>query len=141
MLIGTYYNKIDEKGRLRMPLKLKDGLGSGYYITKGDSGCLYAMSKAAFDALFEKIQSTHFSDSQTKKMTRLFYSSAYLAEEDNQGRFLLPQTLREFADITKDVVIIGAGERAEIWSEKNWSDYNQGGDIDSLFEGLSKYDL
>ena len=141
MLIGTYNNKIDEKGRLRMPPKLKDELGTGYYITKGDSNCLYAMSKSAFEQLFQKLQSVNFSDNQSKKMMRIFFSSAFLVEEDNQGRVLLPVNLREYAGIKKDVVVIGAGERVELWSEENWNAYNEDGDFDSLIEGLSKYDL
>ena len=124
-----------------MPPKLKEELGSGYYITKGDSNCLYAMSRQSFEALFQKLQTISFSDNQSKKMMRLFYSSAFLVEEDNQGRFILPLNLREFAGITKDVIIIGAGERVEIWSEQNWKEYNEDGDFDSLFEGLAKYNL
>jgi len=141
MLIGTFYNKIDEKGRLRMPAKLKDGLGGGYFLTRGDSGCLYGMSRETFEKLAEKLQTISFSDNEAKKMTRLLYSSAHLAEEDNQGRFLLPQNLREFAGITKEAVIIGNGDRVEIWSGENWKNYSESGDYDSLIAGLAKYDL
>ncbi len=141
MFIGTYFNKIDEKGRLRMPAKFKEELGCTYFISKGDSGCLYVLSKPAFEQLTEKFRSINFSDNESKKFQRAFFSSADSVEEDNQGRFLVPQMLREYAGINKEVVVIGSGDRVEIWSQENWKKYNEDEDFDGLISGLSKYEF
>ena len=141
MFIGTYYNKIDEKGRLRMPPKFKEELGCNYFISKGDHGCLYILSKSAFEELSRKIRAINFSDNDSKKFQRAFFSSADSVEEDNQGRFLIPQSLREYAAIAKEAVVIGSGDRIEIWSQENWDRYNAETDFDDLISGLAKYDF
>lgn len=141
MLIGTYNNKIDEKGRLRMPPKLKEELGPGYYVTRGDSNCLYAMSRDRFSMLSSKLDAITLTDPVAQKFKRQFYSTVLAVEEDNQGRFLLSPALRALAGITKDVVIIGAGDRVEIWSEERWKEYNESGDFDSFMSELAKYEI
>ena len=76
-----------------------------------------------------------------QKFKRQFYSTVLAVEEDNQGRFLLSPTLRALAGITKEVVIIGAGDRVEIWSEERWKEYNESGDFDSFMSELAKYEI
>lgn len=141
MFIGEFRNKIDEKGRLRIPPKLKEDLGTVYYVTKGDNHCLYVLTKESFEELFEKLKSVHLADVEGRNIFRFFFSSAMKAEEDGQGRILLSQSLREHAGLTRDVVIIGAGDRVEIWDEGNWNKTNDEGDFDSYLRSLSKYEI
>ena len=123
MLIGTYRHSVDAKKRMRMPSKFKAELGANFVITKGNSGNLFVFSNEQFSALYEKMVSLPLFDEEAQKPIRKFLSSAFEAEEDNQGRFLLPANLREFAGITKDVVFVGVGNRAELWSEDSWNKY------------------
>lgn len=141
MFFGEYYNKIDEKGRLRMPPKLKEELGGKYLVTKGGNGCLFVFSSKTVEKLEEKLNSIPISDTEAQKPLRMLFSASYMVEEDNQGRFLLPPKLREFANLGSETVIIGAGTRVEIWNSENWAKYNNCGDFDSMFSGLSKFGI
>lgn len=139
MLGGTFQNKIDEKGRLRMPPKLKEDLKSGYYITKGDNNCLFVIGSEEFNQLLAKFKANiNLLDAEAQKAQRLFFSSSYQVEEDNQGRFRLEKDLLEYSKITKNVTIIGAGDRVEIWSEENWKKYNDKVDYTAQLSNLSK---
>jgi len=139
MLSGTYINKIDEKGRIRMPPKFKEILKSGYYVTKGDNNCLFVLSAEEFNALLTKFKSNiNLMDSDAQKAQRLFFSNSYQAEEDNQGRVRLEKDLLEYSKIVKDVTIIGAGDRVEIWSAENWKKYNENVNYSAQLNNLSK---
>jgi len=142
MLSGEYKHSCDEKFRLRLPSKFKKELGEGYAVTRGNDGCLFVFSAAELKTLLEKTEKIPMFDSALQKPLRMLYSSAYEAEEDNQGRFLLPQSLREFAGIKKDVYFIGVGSRAEIWSSERWESYkatNQ--NFDSVLSELGKFGI
>lgn len=137
MLIGTYKHSIDEKKRMRVPAKLKTELGSGFIITKGSDNCLFAFTKEDFEeSVVSKIKNVAMFDSANQKSLRLLLASAFEAEEDNQGRILVPQELRDYAKIKKQIVFIGAGNRVEIWAEEVWQDYATG-DFDSLSSDLA----
>lgn len=139
MLGGTFQNKIDEKGRLRMPPRLKEALKPGYYITKGDNNCLFVIGNEEFNQLLVKFKTNiNLLDAEAQKAQRLFFSSSYQVEEDNQGRFRLEKDLLEYSKIIKNVTIIGAGDRVEIWSEENWKKYNDGVDYTSQLGNISK---
>lgn len=139
MFFGEYYNKIDEKGRLRMPPKLKEELGNKYLVTKGGNGCLFVFSSKTVEKLEEKLNSIPLSDIEAQKPLRMLFSASFMVEEDNQGRFLLPPKLREFAGLVNETVIIGAGTRVEIWNSEKWSHYNTCEDFDSMLSNLSKF--
>lgn len=139
MFFGEYYNKVDEKGRLRMPPKLKEELGNKYLITKGSSGCLFVLSNNTVKKLEEKLSSIPLSDVEAQKSMRMLFSSSFMVEEDNQGRFLIPPKLREFADLKNEVAIVGTGTRIEIWNIDKWNSYNTQEDFDVLLSQLSKF--
>jgi len=143
MFLGEYEHQTDEKSRLRMPAKFKKELGKTYYVTKGTNGCLFVFSPANLEELLtDKLKEASLFDSAVQKPIRLFLSSAYEVEEDNQGRFLLPKVLREFASINKNVVFIGVGTHIEIWSEKSWKDYKTSEEnFDKTLEGLKNYGI
>lgn len=131
MLLGEYRHQIDEKGRVRIPAKLKEQLGQNPFITRGTNGCLFVYSKEEADKVFfEKFKDNDFADSEKSRPLRLLTSSAIFADEDKQGRILLPQHLIKHAKIVKNIVTIGAFNRVEIWSEENWDAYTEGGDND-----------
>ena len=142
MLNGEYFHQCDQKFRLRLPAKLKKEFSDGCYITKGNDGCLFIFSAKQFDSLMQKLDSLPLFDSKAQRPLRMLLSSAFEVEEDNQGRFLLPQSLREFASIKKDVVFIGVGNRAELWDKDKWTEYNNSlGDFDSCLKELGGYGI
>lgn len=126
MLIGTYRHQIDEKFRMRMPSKFKTELGEGFIITKGNDNCLYAFSSSQFSELYNKFNNLPIFDSAVQKPVRMVLASAFESEEDKQGRILLSKELRDYARITKNIVVIGSGNRVEIWAEEEWDAYSSG---------------
>ena len=111
---------------MRMPAKFKAELGDGFIVTKGNDNCLYAFSNASFTELYGKLANLPIFDAEAQKPVRMLLSSAFETEEDNQGRILIAKELRDYANIVKDIVFIGAGNRVEIWAEEAWNAYNSG---------------
>ena len=141
MLFGEYEHQLDEKNRLRLPAKLKNKLGDKYIITKGTNGCLFVFSQDSINEIInEKLKSVPISDIKAQKSVRMLFSSGYEAEEDNQGRLILPANLREFAGLGKDIVSIGVGNRMEIWDKDRWTEYQKSSqDFDQVLMELSQY--
>jgi len=127
-LCGEHAHQIDEKGRIRIPVKLKEALGPNPVIMRGIDGCLfmYSQERAAevFARRFDKADN-EFSDPDTVKAKRLMFASALQVEEDKQGRVTLSDNLIKYAGIKKNIVSIGAMDRVEIWSEENWLKYSE----------------
>lgn len=120
MLIGTYRHSIDSKKRMRIPSKFKNELGNNCIITKGTGTNLMIFSGDGFQNLYEKMTNVSIFDEEAQKPVRKFLSSAFEAEEDGQGRILLPKELALYAGITKNIVFVGVGSRVEIWAEEIW---------------------
>ena len=138
MLIGTYRHSVDAKKRMRMPSKFKAELGANFVITKGSNGQLFVFSNAQFSALYEKMVNLPLFDEEAQKPIRKFLSSAFEAEEDNQGRVLLPKELVGFASIEKNIVFVGVGNRVEIWAEDAWNKADEDDD-ENNFSVLAKF--
>ena len=117
-MTGTYEHNIDAKGRLAIPSKLRDELGSTFYLAMGVDACLAVYPQSTWDRFTEKFASLPMS--QSKKMRSLFANAAR-CELDSQGRIVIPQKLKKYAGIEKDVVIIGVHDRAEIWAVEKWA--------------------
>ena len=146
MLFGEYHQQTDEKGRVRIPAKLKPFLGENITITRGTNGCLFLFSNEQWnDKLASKLADVPMSDLAVQRSLRAFFSGANSLETDNQGRSLLPKTLRENANIKKDIVFIGVGNRTELWAKEVYEDYLDGKvdekstNYDNLFAELNKY--
>ena len=139
MFIGTYRHQTDEKSRLRMPSKFKDSLGEGFIVAKGTNGCLFAFSNEEFEVLYKKLENVSMFDIEAQKPVRALLSSAFVTETDKQGRILLPQELRNYAKIVKNIVTIGVGNRVEIWAEEVFNEYNTEESYDSAAASLAKY--
>ena len=124
MLIGEFEHSLDAKGRLIMPAKLRESIGENFVVTKGLDGCLFAFSITEWANFEEKLKSLPLSNRNSREFTRFFLSGATECEIDKQGRFLIPNNLREAAGLIKEVVIIGVGTRIEIWDKEKWNHYN-----------------
>ena len=133
--MGTYQHNIDSKVRVIMPAKFREELGCVFYITRGLDNCLSVLSKSDWDSLGEKLRG--LPSSQTKDIQRFLFSGAAELEPDKQGRVLIPQPLRDYAGLTKDVVIIGTGLKAEIWDLDRWNEYNNKVTEDNMFDLMS----
>lgn len=132
---GEYIHTIDSKGRLIIPAKLRPELGDNFVITKGLDGCIFAYPQKEWNVLEEKIKTLPLSKS--RELQRFFFSSACDCSLDTQGRILISATLRKFANITKDVTVIGVSNRAEIWDSENWNKYNNNiTDIEKAMEDI-----
>ena len=125
MFIGEYEHSVDAKGRLIMPAKLREGLDEVFMITKGLDGCLFAYSKTEWQVFEDKLKGLPLTDKNARDFTRFFLAGAAECEFDKQGRFLIAGNLREFAGMTKEVVIIGVNTRIEIWSKDKWISYSK----------------
>ena len=124
-LKGEYSHNIDLKGRLIIPAKLRDGLGEHFVITKGMENCLYVYPEAEWNAFEEKLNALPTTtDKNARKFAYFFQGSATDGELDKQGRTLIPAVLRDYAMLSKEVVFIGMGKRAEIWDKARWDAKN-----------------
>lgn len=122
MFLGEYRHSIDVKGRIIIPSKLRDGLGSDFIITRGLDGCLFIYPKCEWDNIINKYK--EIPDTKNKRQfMRIFLSGATICEYDKQGRINIPTPLIEFADLKKDCIIIGVDERLEVWSKERWEDF------------------
>ena len=122
MLIGEYEHSLDTKGRLIMPVKLREDIGEKFVITKGLDGCLFVFSLDEWQIFEAKLKNLPISNKDARQFSRFFFSGAIDSELDKQGRFLINNNLREFAELKKDVIIVGMNSRVEIWSKENWNE-------------------
>lgn len=139
MLIGEYEHSLDVKGRLIMPAKLRTDMGEKFIITKGLDGCLFVFSQIEWSNFESKLKELPLTNKNARDFVRFFLSGATECEIDKQGRFLLVNTLREYAEITKEVIIIGVGTRLEIWNKDKWKKYNSNENIsaDTIAENMT----
>lgn len=139
MLIGEYEHSLDAKGRIIMPAKLRTDIGEKFIITKGLDGCLFVFSQNEWSNFEGKLKELPLTNKNARDFVRFFLSGATECEIDKQGRFLLVNTLRTYADITKEVIIIGVGTRLEIWNKEKWKKYNSDENIsaDSIAENMT----
>ena len=116
-MIGQYQHNIDAQGRLFIPAKFREELGDAFYVTIGLDGCLSVYSDAKWADLTEKFDALPLSKARSM---RVLFANAAKCELDSQGRIVIPQKLRKYAGLEKDVVILGVHDRAEIWSAETW---------------------
>lgn len=124
MFFGRYFHQIDQKGRMRLPAKLRQDMGDKIHVIQGSPKCLFVFSDDEFNAFATKLLEVSVFDERKQRSVRQMLTSGVVIEEDNQGRFLLPQYLREFAGLKKDIVFAGVGKRVELWSQERWDEYN-----------------
>ncbi len=141
MFKGEYHHSIDTKGRLTIPVKLREALGETFVVTKGLDGCLFAFDAQGWSSFEEKLRALPLDNADARQLSRFFLAGAVDAEFDKQGRILLPATLLSYAAITKDAVVAGVGLRAEIWSDSRWEAASAFEDIEDIAAKMSSYGL
>ncbi|MBS3933928.1 MAG: division/cell wall cluster transcriptional repressor MraZ [Truepera sp.] len=120
MPFGEFQYAVDDKGRVIVPPPFREFVDDGMVLTRGMEGCLYIFPLAAWRRIEERLTELPLTDAEARNFVRFFYSGAAKAKIDNAGRITLPATLRTFADLDTNVVIAGAPNRLEIWSEARW---------------------
>ena len=120
MFLGEHHHSIDPKGRLIIPAKFRPGLAAGVVVTRGLDGCLLGYPPSEWEHLTQKINSLPLTQRDARDFSRLMYSAATFCEPDGQGRILLPPSLREYADLDNETVIVGTHTRFEIWNPERW---------------------
>ncbi|NLO88978.1 MAG: division/cell wall cluster transcriptional repressor MraZ [Clostridia bacterium] len=125
MFMGEYEHTLDAKGRLIIPAKFREELGERFVVTKGLDNCLFLYPMDQWKQIEQKLCSLPFTRSDARAFARFFLSGACECEVDKQGRVLLPVNLRRYAELDKEVVIIGVLTRLEIWNKEIWEKYSQ----------------
>lgn len=139
MLLGEYNHNIDDKGRVSVPAKFREDLGISFIVTKGLDNCLFAYSKEEWTKFEEKLKSLPLTNPNARNFIRFFFSGATECEIDKQGRINIPQSLREYAELGREVSIIGVSTRVEIWNREKWNNYTspENMDVDEIAKQMS----
>ncbi len=123
MFMGEYQHSLDTKGRLIIPAKFREDLGTGAVMTRGLDNCLFLFPQSEWKTLEEKLKTLPLTKADARQFVRFFFSGATECGLDKQGRIIVPPTLREYGEIDKDVTVIGVSNRVEIWSKERWQAY------------------
>jgi MraZ protein len=127
MFYGEFAHSIDRKGRIILPAKFRDAAKAHFiekfFVTRGLDKCLFMLSEEEWRSQESKLKSISFTKQQSRTFNRLFFSGAVEVVFDSQGRMLIPQNLKDYAEIKRDVVIVGVANRIEIWAKEKWEDF------------------
>jgi MraZ protein len=125
MLIGEYTHTIDDKKRISLPIKFRKELGKKIVVTHGLDNCLFVYTLKEWEKISEKISELGMGQADKRGFNRFMLAGATLVDVDSIGRILIPEHLRDFADVKEKVVFTGVYSRVEIWNEKRWNEYKQ----------------
>jgi len=120
MFIGQFEHAIDQKGRIAVPFKFRRSIASGAVITKGLDGCLFLFTREKWQKMAQSIGQLPLTKSSARLYARLILAGASDVEFDKQGRIIMPQYLREYANIGKNAIVVGVYDRVEIWNKSKW---------------------
>ena len=127
MFYGEFEHTIDRKGRLIIPAKFRQALHANavekLFLTRGLDGCLFLFGESEWRLYEARFKQIPFTKSEGRRFNRLFFSGATEVSPDGLGRILVPKTLKEFAQIKEDVVIVGVSNRIEVWSKEKWREF------------------
>ncbi len=121
--MGEYQHNMDKKGRVIIPAKFRDQLGDQFVATRGLDNCLFVYPMQEWSVLEEKLSSLPITSKNARTFTRFFFSGATECQLDKQGRISIPVNLRNFADLQKEIIIIGLSSRIELWAKETWDNY------------------
>jgi len=127
MFLGEYQHSLDAKGRVILPARYRDQLAEGAFVTKGRGGCLSVYTPEEFEQVASAMREQSKRGTQALSAARSFFSGAQEIRLDRQGRVALPQNLREYAGLTRDVVVAGVFSRVEIWDRERWQELDRVG--------------
>ncbi|MCU0651925.1 MAG: division/cell wall cluster transcriptional repressor MraZ [Candidatus Omnitrophica bacterium] len=140
MFYGEYLHSIDRKGRLIMPARFREAAKNNFvekfFLTRGLDKCLFMFSEEEWRQQETKFKSVSFTKQESRTFNRLYFSGAVEIIPDKQGRILLPQYLKDFAEIKKDVIIVGVSNRIEVWSKDKWQAFY--GNSQKSFEEIAE---
>jgi len=142
VFLGTHTPKLDEKGRIFLPAKFRDGLADGLVVTRGQDRCLAIWPLADFAEQTQRLRNAPSSSKQVRDYQRMLASGASDETLDKQGRLTIPAPLRAYAGLDKDVVVVGAMNRVEVWDAAAWQSYSEAQETefadmnDDAFPGL-----
>lgn len=120
MFIGEYQHVLDSKGRMFIPAKFRDELGEKFIVTIGLDRCLFVFPAETFTIYKEKLDAISLANRDARNFARFFFAGAGECELDKQGRIMVPQKLRNYAKLEKDVTVVGVSGRIELWNTEDW---------------------
>jgi MraZ protein len=123
VFLGTHTPRLDDKGRLFLPARYRDKLADGLVVTRGQERALFVFPMDEFTRLSEQLRTAPMTNKAARDYLRVFLSGASDEVPDKQGRITIPPMLREYARLTRDCTVIGAGARIEIWDSATWAEY------------------
>ncbi len=123
MFLGTHTPRLDDKGRLFLPAKYREELAAGLVLTKGQERCLYVFPEPEFGRITDALRAAPVTAKAVRDYSRVFFASASDEVPDKQGRITIPPSLRDYAALQRDCVVIGANTRLEIWDAAAWDTY------------------
>src|SRR3990172_9016636 len=125
MIIGEYKHTLDDKNRISLPVKFRQEMGRKIVLTPGLDNCLFAFAAKEWQKISEKLSSSSMLQADNRSFNRFMFGGAVEAEVDTIGRILIPDFLKDRADLKNRVVLIGVQNRVEIWNEKAWDEYKR----------------
>ncbi|HEY1135030.1 MAG TPA: division/cell wall cluster transcriptional repressor MraZ [Nocardioides sp.] len=125
MFFGTFTPKLDDKGRIFLPAKFREDMKEGLVVTRGQENALSVWSKEGFRRLTERIQDASLTDKGARDYIRMLFAAASDEVPDKQGRITIPPILRRYASLEREVVVVGAMNRLEIWNPERWAAYTE----------------
>jgi len=143
MFMGEFHHSVDDKGRMIIPAKFRENLGSSFVLTRGLDQCVFAYPRAEWIQLEQKLKALPFTKADARAFTRFFFSGACEVDLDKQGRIVLPSNLRTFANLTKECVLLGVSSRVEIWNRSIWESYYAKSEesFNEIAESIVDFDL
>ena len=141
MFMSEYNHTVDAKGRLIIPSKFREILGDEFVISKGMDGCLFVYANDDWKAFEEKLTSLPLINKEARQFARFFLAGAAQVEVDKQGRILLPASLRSFANLDKDVGLVGVGSRIEIWDKEKYEALSADENMDDIANAMEALGL
>ncbi|MCM3746316.1 division/cell wall cluster transcriptional repressor MraZ [Paenibacillus pasadenensis] len=143
MFLGEHQHSMDDKGRLTIPSKFRDNLGSAFIVTRGLDNCLFVYPMEEWKLLEQKIRQLPLMKADARAFSRFFFSGAVELELDKQGRVNLPSHLMEYAKLEKDCMVLGVSSRVEIWSKPVWEGYYEQSEeaFNDIAEKLVDFDI
>ncbi len=141
--VGEYVYSIDEKGRVTIPSRLRHAFGTGIVLTVGLDRCLWGFTREGWDRFSAKLDELPQGLADARTLKRFLFSQAAEGTLDRQGRVLIPENLRRFADLDGEAVIVGVGDRIEIWSPEAWQTFKeeQVANLAAIAEQLSDFGI
>jgi len=136
VFLGEYQHAVDNKGRVVLPRKFRDSLEQGCVITKGQEHCLYVFTMERWQEEMAKVAKLPRTDRRSRNFSRSFFAGASDQGLDKQGRIAIPETLRTYATLEKDVTVVGVADYIEIWSTSVWE--GVAAEADELYAGIEE---